>query len=460
MSPRLHNLPYHPDSTVLFEAIRDLPWPVFLDSGYPDSTQGRYDILAAGPSHRLVTRDGVTEIYHRDQPLTTSVDPLATLRELLGPPVSPFGDDLPFHGGAIGYLGYDLAGCWLPVKLQAGTQSRLRLPDMLMGVYDWAVVVDHQRQSRCLVSAGADPQTERLWPELIARLSRCEPSTGEISPPQPSEIMPHLTRRDYGERFRRIQRYIRDGDCYQVNFAQRFTIPALSDPWELFRRLRKVNAAPYSAYLEYPMGTVLSSSPERFLKLQGDRVETRPIKGTRPRSPDPRLDAELRLALSESPKDRAENVMIVDLLRNDLGRVCRTGSIQVPELFQVESFAAVHHLVSTITGRLAPGFDALDLLRACLPGGSITGAPKLRAMQIIQELEDSPRGIYCGSIAYLDRSGAMDSNIAIRTLTVQDGEVEFRVGGGIVADSDEAHEYQETLDKAEAIFRALGRYPG
>jgi para-aminobenzoate synthetase component 1 len=202
---------------------------------------------------------------------------------------------------------------------------------------------------------------------------------------------------------------------------------------------------------------VLCNSPERFLRVRGDRVESRPIKGTRPRAPDPRRDAELAEALARSPKDRAENLMIVDLLRNDLGRSCATGSIAVPQLFALESFAAVHHLVSTVSGRLAPGKDALALLRGCFPGGSITGAPKLRAMEIIEELEPVRRGVYCGAIGYLGNDVGMDLNIAIRTLTYAGGVLTVRGGGGIVADSDGAQEFQEIQDKLAVLLRLIAQ---
>jgi para-aminobenzoate synthetase component 1 len=272
-------------------------------------------------------------------------------------------------------------------------------------------------------------------------------------------VASNFTRRRYAEAVQRILDYIRAGDCYQVNLAQRFSVAVGGDPWLLYRRLRAVNPAPFSAYLATPWGEVLSCSPEQFLEVRGRCVQTKPIKGTRPRSPEPGEDAALRAALRASPKDRAENVMIVDLLRNDLGKSCAIGSVQVPKLCEVESFATVHHLVSTVTGTLAPGKDALDLLRGCFPGGSITGAPKRRAMEIIEELEPHRRGIYCGSIGYLGYDGSMDTNIAIRTLVISGGRARFWAGGGIVADSDWRSEYQETLDKAAAFFTALEREP-
>jgi len=259
----------------------------------------------------------------------------------------------------------------------------------------------------------------------------------------------------YGRAFRRIHDYIRNGDCYQVNLAQRFAAAASGDPWLAYQALRVINPAPFSAYLSTPYAQILSASPERFLKVQNGRVETRPIKGTRPRAGHPRLDAELVEALRQSEKDRAENVMIVDLLRNDLSKNCALGSVKVPRLFEVESFATVHHLVSTVTGELEPGRDALDLLRGCFPGGSITGAPKLRAMQIIEELEPHRRGVYCGAIGYIGFDGNMDLNIAIRTLVYSGGVIRCSAGGGIVADSRLEDEYQETFDKAAAMLKLL-----
>jgi para-aminobenzoate synthetase component 1 len=239
-----------------------------------------------------------------------------------------------------------------------------------------------------------------------------------------------MDRDAYASAFRRIQRYIRDGDCYQVNLAQRFQAIVAGDPWQIYRALRRVNPAPFGAYLSCADFQVLSASPERFLSVREGTVNTEPIKGTRPRSADPDRDRALADELRASPKDRAENLMIVDLLRNDLGRNCRPGSIAVPHLFDVRSFATVHHMVSTVTGTLDAGRDAIDLLAGCFPGGSVTGAPKLRAMEIIEELEPHRRGVYCGAIGYIGFDGAMDTSIAIRTLVHDRGRLSFSAGGG------------------------------
>jgi para-aminobenzoate synthetase component 1 len=254
----------------------------------------------------------------------------------------------------------------------------------------------------------------------------------------------------------RVIEYIRAGDIFQANLSHRLEAPLDGTPLELYRRLRTRNPAPFAAFLDFGELAVASSSPERFLRVApGGQVETRPIKGTRPRGLGPEHDAALALALAESEKDRAENVMIVDLLRNDLSRVCRPGTVRVPQLFALEQYATVHHLVSTVVGELEPEHDAVDLLRAAFPGGSITGAPKVRAMQIIAELEPTQRAVYCGAIGYLSTSGALDTSVVIRTCLVRGRDVYFQVGGGIVADSDPEQEYRETLDKAGGLLAAL-----
>jgi para-aminobenzoate synthetase component 1 len=265
-----------------------------------------------------------------------------------------------------------------------------------------------------------------------------------------------FTPESYRAAVERVREYIVAGDIFQANLSQRFEAPLAESAWSLYSRLRRRNPAPFAAFLDFPEVVVVSASPERFLRVdrQG-HVETRPIKGTRPRGIGPEHDAALGQALAESAKDRAENLMIVDLMRNDLSRVCAPGTVRVSELFSLEHYATVHHLVSTVVGELAPGADALDLLRAAFPGGSITGAPKLRAMEVIAELEPSRRGVYCGTIGYVSVTGEIDTSIAIRTAVVQDGRVYFSAGGGIVADSDPGQEYLETIDKARALIDVL-----
>ncbi|MCI3951036.1 MAG: pabB [Burkholderiales bacterium] len=450
-TPLVTELPYRPDSSTLFETIADLPWAVFLDSGQHHPSQSRYDILSAQPYARLITRGALTEIHAEGVALSRE-DPFALVRRFLD--IAPArGERLPFSGGAIGYFGYDLARRL--ETLPAHARDAEKIPDMAIGLYDWAVVVDHCERRSWLVGQGRDPETDVKWDTLVARFATLPRERRRVPFRITSPVASNMTREHYLRAFRRIQHYIHEGDCYQVNLAQRFAAEASGDPWLAYQALRIINPAPFSAYLSTPYAQVLCASPERFLKVEDGRVETRPIKGTRPRAGYARLDAELAAALRVSEKDRAENVMIVDLLRNDLSKNCAPGSVKVPKLFEVESFATVHHLVSTVTGVLKPGRDALDLLRGCFPGGSITGAPKVRAMQIIEELEPHRRGVYCGAIGYIGFDGNMELNIAIRTLVYSHGAIRCWAGGGIVADSRAEDEYQETFDKAAAMLKLL-----
>lgn len=331
------------------------------------------------------------------------------------------------------------------------------LPDMSIGIYDWAIVLDHRQKAAKLVSQQRFAETKILLPEILERLRRA----GEL-PANTFSVQGHITSNftpdSYVAAFAKVQNYLYAGDCYQINLAQRFSAVASGDALGAYLALRSLSPAPYSAFLNLPHAQVLCASPERFLRVQNGTVETKPIKGTRPRSRDAKQDRQLADELGKHPKDRTENLMIVDLLRNDLGKSCIPGSVRVPKLFEVESFANVHHLVSTVEGKLAKGCDALHILRDCFPGGSVTGAPKQRAMEIIEQLEPHRRGIYCGAIGYVGFDGNMDSNIVIRTLVYSDNEIRCWAGGGIVADSDVAAEYQETLDKAAAMLNLLNRY--
>ena len=451
MSPLVRDFPYRPDSAELFEALAQRDWPVFLDSGRPRSIQGRFDILTADPSQVLTTRGLKTEIRSAGVCRASLDDPFALLAEALGP-ARPGVEGLPFSGGAIGYFGYDL-GRRLE-RIPSLALDAEGLPDMAVGLYDWALVVDHLERRSHLIAP--DEASHAAYRELLTAAL-----DGRIRPRGSYRVLDlvraNMTHGQYLDAIARIKHYLREGDCYQVNFAQRFSAPAEGDPWQAYKLLRALNAAPFGAYLETPDCHVLSSSPERFLQVRGGTVETKPIKGTCPRGQDPIEDLLLADALRLSPKDRAENVMIVDLLRNDLGKVCEIGSIRVPRLFQIETFARVHHLVSTVTGRLAESRSAVDLLRACFPGGSITGAPKRRAMEVIEELEPHRRGVYCGAIGYLGFDGAMDTNIAIRTLVHSAGTTRLWAGGGIVADSDPESEYRETYHKAGPLLDLLER---
>lgn len=439
----VHPLPYHADPGAYFSHLRHAPGAVLLDSGRPGAERGRYDILSAWPLAVLAPG--------RDE---SANDFLARLRQglhSLGPATLPAGYELPFVGGLLGYLAYDF-GRRLESMANPAIDD-LGLADAHLGLYAWAVISDHQRGTSQLVCHPRLPATERE--RLLSLLQQPTPDTRPAF-----RLLARFTadtpRERYQQAIAAIQAYILAGDCYQVNFAQRFRAPCQGDPWTAYRALRDACPTPFAGYLRLGEDSaILSLSPERFLRLHQGTVETRPIKGTRPRHSEPEADAALANELLASTKDRAENLMIVDLLRNDLGRSCRPGSVQVPELFALESYPNVHHLVSSVTGTLAADKDALDLLAGSFPGGSITGAPKIRAMQIIDELEPSRRSLYCGSLLYLDVRGEMDSSIAIRSLLVKDGQVSCWGGGGIVADSQWQAEYQESITKVKVLLDTL-----
>ncbi len=448
---KVSELSYHRDSAKLFAKVADEPWSMFLDSAYPETDVGRYDIIVSRPLVTLETYGDVTHIVEADESkkTTSKEDPFLLVKQYLGNKDKNL-SGLPFCGGALGYFAYDL-GRKIETLPEISKQD-INMPDMAIGIYDWAVIVDHHVRRAWLASFCRFEQTEKNWTELQGLFST-NSSDEERSFQIKTDVKSNMSREEYTKAFDRIKNYILDGDCYQVNLAQRFSAEFEGDSWAVYLKLRQLNPAPFSAYINIPSGAVLSSSPERFLLVTGNQVETKPIKGTKHRSVFAYEDKALAVSLLESEKDRAENLMIVDLLRNDISKSCESGSVLVPKLFSLETYATVHHLVSTITGRLSKGKHALDLLRACFPGGSITGAPKHRSMEIIEELEPHRRSVYCGSIAYIGFDGNMDSNICIRTLVKYENKLYFHAGGGIVWDSKVDAEYKECFDKAAAMLK-------
>ena len=448
MTPETVSLAYTPNALMQrFSRLAHLPWAMLLSSGSAEHIDNRFDILTADPRVMLITRGGETEIKKGDVVTCSPADPLALVQqycaEMVAVPES--NADLPFQGGALGLFGYDLGRRF--ENLPALAKAELSTPDMAVGIYDWALIADHHLKRLTLVAL-TDVQQRLAWLE-----SRPQPQSLPFS--LITEWRSNLSYGAYAARFAAVQAYIQSGDCYQVNLAQRFQASYQGDEWQAFCLLNAANRAPFSAFLRLPDSAILSISPERFLKLEDGAIETRPIKGTLPRLDDAQADRQQAQKLALSPKDRAENLMIVDLLRNDIGRVAAPGSVSVPELFVVEPFPAVHHLVSTVHARLQAGLQATDLLRACFPGGSITGAPKIRAMEIIEELEPHRRNAWCGSIGYLSLCGRMDTSIAIRTLIAENQQIYCAAGGGLVADSDVDAEYQETLHKINRILPCL-----
>jgi para-aminobenzoate synthetase component 1 len=496
-APLVENLGPAGDPADVVARFLDLPYLLFLDSATAQGSSrpatgeahqlARYSFLTADPWRVVRGKGGVTWLGDGQGDWTSAPgDPLLAVQELLAAFAAEPISGLPsFQGGAAGYVGYDYGA--VLERLPAARFDDLAIPDVVLGMYDWVIAWDHRLDTAWAISTGlpeTGPGRERRARDRLsmvqARLAGPSTSVADLhgrsrpdpdGPPAPSYavlgveeaetigLRSTFTHRGYLDAVTRVRDYIVAGDIFQANLSQRFEGPLAEPTFELYCRLRGSNPAAFAAYLDFGDLQVLSASPERFLRLDENRrhVETRPIKGTRPRGLGPMHDAALGRALSESDKDRAENVMIVDLLRNDLSRVCRPGTVRVPELFALEHHPTVHHLVSTVVGELEPGIGAVDLLRAAFPGGSITGAPKVRAMEIIAELEPTRRGVYCGSIGYFSTTGAMDTSIVIRTYLALRGRVYFQAGGGIVADSDPELEYRETLDKARALIGALAQ---
>lgn len=435
-----------------------LPGLAFLDSAMRHDTLGRVSVLAADPFGRFRYRDRLATLDGRELPGR----PLEALRACLAPYRLAPRPDLPAMPGAIGYFAYDLGAS---LERVAAPARRAGLTDdVAFNLYDTLLAVDHGRRT-CLLIATGFPETDPTARERRAgeRLDTFAALLAEPAESPPESAGARLTwcsnfsRQSYEEAVEKVRDYIRAGDIYQANIAQRFAaeLPPGFDPFALYRRLRETNPATFGAYLAFEGLTVASSSPERFLKVEGRAVETRPIKGTVARDPDPVRDAEIAAALQANPKERAENIMIVDLLRNDLSRVCEPGSVRVPTLCGVESYAGIHHLVSVVTGTLREEADALDLIAKTFPGGSITGAPKLRAMDIITEIEGDARELYCGAIGALGFDGSLDTAIAIRTVFMDGARAVLQVGGGVTLLSEPGPEYEETLTKAARIFAAF-----
>ncbi|MCC9622778.1 aminodeoxychorismate synthase component I [Thalassospira sp. MA62] len=434
----------------------------FLDSGDRD----RYSYVVVSPLHKLIAKDGQATLDGFPAP----GDPFDILSDLMARyRVTPMEGYPPFQGGAVGYFGYELVHH--TEDLPKAAEDWISMPDMAVGIYDLVMAFDLIDHRMWLISTGIPEITEDGRKARAAQrmnmirkyLRLARPRIDQPDAPHAPNIMPwqsNFSRPEYENAVQRVIDYIHAGDIFQANLSQSFRAEYPSDAvptrFDLYRRLRDLSPAPFGAFLNFGDVAVLSNSPERFLKVVNGQVETKPIKGTRARGAMPIEDAALAQELMSSAKDRSENIMIVDLLRNDLSKSCKPHSVQTPDICALESYANVHHLVSTVTGTLKDDQTSIDVLRACFPGGSITGAPKIRAMEIITELENTSRGAYCGAIGYIGFDGAMDTNIAIRSICVNKGRMTFNVGGGIVADSDPSMEYDETIVKAAKIFEVFG----
>jgi para-aminobenzoate synthetase component 1 len=451
-----------------FELFRDRQFSFFIDSGMDPHKLGRYSFIGSDPFMVLSSHGSESILTRGLEKSSLSSNPFDILNHFLEVyRLDPCPSPVPFIGGAVGYLSYDL--CHFIERLPSTAVDDLKLPECYFGFYDLVVAFDNLRGKVYVISTGfpelrEDERIERATKRLsevkdkltdMSNSGTEAPFTPKSFPTEPVNLKGGFTHKEYVDAVEKARQYIIDGDIFEVNISQRFEAELSITPYELYRRLRLINPAPFACYLGFDEVTVVSASPERFIRVRGDWVETRPIKGTRPRGKTTEEDEALANELLNSSKDRAENMMIVDLERNDLGRVCRFGTVKVTELAILEVFPTVFHLTSTVEGRLREGKNCIDLLKATFPGGSITGAPKVRAMEIIDELEPTRRSVYTGNIGYLSFNGDADLNIVIRTFLIKGRKAYFQVGGAVVYDSKPEDEYQETLHKGRALIDAL-----
>ncbi|MFH1791161.1 MAG: aminodeoxychorismate synthase component I [Candidatus Omnitrophota bacterium] len=450
----------------MYSHFSDCPDSFFLDSGMDPDRLGRFSFMGVEPFLVFKSRGRDIDVDLQGWRKLFSGNPFCVLRDLLSKYQSDFRtDDFPFWGGAVGWFSYDLKQ--FTEKLPDTASEDTDIPECMLGFYDTVLIFDNLAQRAFIASTGYPETGQKRALRARARLASLKDrvlsidryesgSRAGAEPVRCRALTSNFSREEYCRAIRGAKRYITKGDIYQVNLSQRFSAVTESDPFRIYAALRKINPAPFAAYLNFRDAQVISASPERYIRVFGRKIETRPIKGTRPRGATSVEDKRLKRELVSSVKDRAENLMIVDLERNDLGRICGYGSVKVSEFMTCEEFPTVFHLTSTIEGKLRKGVGPVDILLNCFPGGSITGAPKIRAMEIIEELEGVKRSVYTGAAGYISFNGDMDTSVIIRTLLHRRGKLYFSVGGGIVHDSNPSKEYEETLHKARALIQAIG----
>ena len=433
----------------IYTIFKDEKDSFILDSAMDKNKLGRYSFISSNPFKTLKYKN-------------TDENPLNFLQEELNKYKVKNNTHLPFIGGAVGYLSYDL-GNYIE-NLPRTAKDDLDVYDLYFGLYNYVIVVDHLEEKTYIATPDLDIQKEKDIAFIVeckikeAEINGVNPICYEEKEVPPTKLTSNFTKKEFEDSVQKVREYIKNGDIYQANLTQRFSGKTTLSSYELYRDLRRISPAPFGAYLNFDDFNILSNSPERFIKCIDRKLETRPIKGTRPRGKNKEEDLRLQEELRNSEKDKAELLMIVDLERNDIGRISKIGTVKVPELFVIEPYANVNHLVATVVGELQDDKDAVDAIKATFPGGSITGAPKIRSMEIIDELEPTQRNVYTGSIGYIGFNGDMDLNIAIRTIVKKEDDVYFQVGGGMTWGSDPSDEYQETLDKAQSIMKALRGY--
>ncbi len=451
------------DSFDLYTVFKDRENSFFLDSGMDPDKLGQYSFIGFDPIAVIKSKNEKIEISRENEVKRFDGDPFEALRELLKEFEMDYKSDLPFIGGAVGYLGYDL--CHFTEELPRTAVDDIDIPDMYFGIYDGVIAIDHRDgEDKVYIAAlGVKEDEDKRFTDIYSAIREAEDKgiKAEVKfreEPADLEFRSNFsTREEYEATIQKVRDYIRTGDIYQANLTQRFECETDEDPYNIFGKLRTINPAPFASYLDLGDSQIVSSSPERFIKINDGIIETRPIKGTINRGETPEEDEKNRETLINSKKDQAELLMIVDLERNDLGRIAKTGAVEVTELFHLEEYATVYHLVSTVKAEVDKENDIVDCLKATFPGGSITGAPKIRAMEVIDELEPTQRAVYTGSIGYIGFNGELDLNIVIRTMICKDEKVYFQAGGGITWDSDPSMEYDETIHKLRALMNALNR---
>ena len=441
------NVNYTP--TELFSFFQAEPYCFFLDSSLQVEGLSSYSFMGSSPFLIFTAKNGICKIISEKEVQEVKRNPFSVLSELHQrysfKNTSPF----PFVGGAVGYFSYDAAQ-YLE-KLPSLATDDLAIPDMCFGFYDGILIIDHKKEE--IYVSGS---TEEIIKGIKTKLEAPLPISLEKNSDAEVLLTSTISHKEYLTKIQKVKEYILQGDIYEMNLTQRFSGCFPKDPFTVYQNLRKISPSPFGCYLSFEDVQLLSSSPERLLQIQGQRIETRPIKGTRPRGKTPQEDEKYKKSLLNSEKDQSELLMIIDLSRNDLSRICTPHSVKVTRLFGLESYSTVYHLVSTIEGHLKEGINVISAIKALFPGGSITGAPKIRSMEIIDELEPTKRSVYTGSIGYIGFDGSVDLNIAIRTMILKEQQVHFQVGGAITYDSNPQKEYEETLHKAQGMLRALG----
>ncbi|KOC49365.1 aminodeoxychorismate synthase component I [Clostridium botulinum] len=440
----------------LYSLFKDEAYSFFLDSGMDHDKLGQYSFIGFNPFLIFKSKNDKITILEKDVVSVFRGSPFDKLKEILASYKMDYDTEIPFIGGAVGYLGYDL--CHHIEKLSRTAIDDVNIPDCYFGLYDGVIIIDHKKNEVFIASLGIKDKPEIIITNIEKKICLCEKKGVKIDTSKrfkTAKITSNFTKEQYINAIEKIREYIRSGDIYQANMTQRFQCTTEENPFDIYSKLRKINPAPFASFMDFGEGHIVSSSPERFIKIKNRYIETRPIKGTCPRGKNHREDLKNKKELLASEKDKAELLMIVDLERNDIGKIAKPGTVKVTELFHLETYSTVHHLVSTVIGEIDDNYDTIDCIKETFPGGSITGAPKIRSMEIIDELEPTQRNIYTGSIGYIGFNGDVDLNIAIRTIVCKGNKAYFQVGGGITWNSNANLEYEETLHKAKALIEVF-----